>query len=322
MRSIYRRFSGVRVALSCLRSVSTLNSTVCLPLASVRNRALLALIGLATMSAFGWAQTFSSVNGSNAALGGNLVVDDAKMTTITGLAAGAAINVLAYQNGQLLACANVGNADGNGNWSVTGHATLTSVGNREDIWFEGGLCMGNAMIGGMQIADNMYIIFDKPTGLSVVSVSASSPDFCGSSYVVNGVSLRTLTYGPSASIQYQITGGDGSVSAAASLFEPQESINGAPASDIGCDSGSCPTNWQWTPPSAKFASQSGTFYDVPVDWCYNAPFNYANAFGTQAISIKIGNTPYAVRSQTFSVSSSSPGHGTLRNNLGDITLNQ
>jgi hypothetical protein len=84
---------------------------------------------------------------------------------------------------------------------------------------------------------------------------------------------------------------------------------------------SCPTGWLWTPPSAKFASQSGTFYDVPVDWCYSAPFNYPNLF-TQAISIKIGNKPYDVRTQTFNFSSSSPGRGTLSNSLGDITLNQ
>jgi hypothetical protein len=130
--------------------------------------------------------------------------------------------------------------------------------------------------------------------------------------------------GPSASIKYQITGADGSESGTASLFEPQESINGGAAGDIGCDAGNCSaagTNWQWSPPSATFASQSGTFYDVPFSLCSTGAFT-SNNYVTQAISIKIGNNSYSVRSQTWSASSSSAGHGTLSNSLGDVSYSQ
>lgn len=294
-----------------------LNSVIGLFFDSIPNKAVLALVGLAIVSIPGWAQTFSSVNSSNSALGGNLVVGDLKTTTITGATPNAAVTVQAFQNGNDLGTftPTPGTTDQNGNFSVSGHATEGSVGNRTDIW----------SVGGTQIATNMYIIFDKPTSLSVVSVNASNPNTCGSSFIpTGGISYRTLTFGPSASIQYQITGADGSVSGAASLFEPQESINGGAVGDIGCDSGNCSaagTNWQWSPPSAKFASQSGTFYDVPFSLCGNEAFT-ANNYETQAISIKIGNNSYQVRSQTWSAASQSSGHGTLSNSSGDVKYTQ
>ena len=167
-------------------------------------------------------------------------------------------------------------------------------------------------------------LFDKPSRLSVVSANASSPDNCGSSFIpAGGTSNSTLTFGPSASIKYQITGADGSESGTASLFEPQESINGGAAGDIGCTSNcsAARTNWQWTPPSATFASQSGTFYDVPFSVCSDGAFT-ANNYETQAISIKIGNNSYSVRSQTWSAASSSSGQGSLSNSLGDVSYSQ
>jgi hypothetical protein len=297
----------------CQRPGDPVNSVIGIFLDSIPNKAVLALVGLTIVSIPGWAQTFASVNASNSALGGNLVVGDVKLTTITGAAPNASVTVQAYRNGNYLGTGNPGTTNTNGNFSDTGTATEGSEGNRTDIW----------SVGGTQIATNMYIIFDKPTSLSVVSVDASSPDTCGSSYIPpGGISYSTLTYGPSASIEYQISGADGPESAAASLFEPQESINGGTAGDIGCDSGSCPgTNWQWSPPSANFASQNATFYDVPFAFCTNYAFT-ANDYETQAISIKIGNTSYPVRTQTMSASGSSPGHGTLGSSAGDVSYIQ
>ena len=204
---------------------------------SIRGKALWSLIGLALVSAPGWAATFTSVNISNSALGANLVVGDLKTTTITGAAPNASVTVHAFQDGNDLGTFTIGTTDGSGHFTTSAHATESSVGNRTDIW----------SVGGTQIATNMYMIFDKPTGLTVVSANASSPNVCSSFIPTGGIPYSTLTFGPSASIKYQITGADGSESGTASLFEPQESIKRGAAGDIGCDAGNCSaagTNWQ------------------------------------------------------------------------------
>lgn len=178
-----------------------------------------------------------------------------------------------------------------------------------------------------QIATDMCIIFDKPTSPSVISVGASNPDNCGSTYL----RLAGAPYGPSASIQYQIVGADGKVSGAASLFEPQESIAGGAYGDVGCSTtggNSCPSGWLWTPPSSKYATSSGTFSDVPLAFCASGPFNNLHPSG-QSIGILIGNNRYLVRTQSFTTSSASAGHGSFTNSISfpagssaDINYNQ
>jgi hypothetical protein len=160
-----------------------------------------------------------------------------------------------------------------------------------------------------------FEVFDMPSSFTR-SVGASSPDVCGSSYTPpGGVSFSTLTYGPSASVEYQVVGSSGSNETTPDtglniMMEPQESFGGGAYVDIGCSGSGCNSGWLWTPPSSQYASSGGVFYDVPFADCENVPFSNF-AFPTQTIGIKIGNNLYPVGSNSETSSSSSPGQGTF-----------
>lgn len=63
-------------------------------------------------------------------------------------------------------------------------------------------------------------------------------------------------------------------------------------------------------------ASDGTFHDVPFGDCSNGVINVS---ATQNITIIVSGTSYPVRSQTFTVNGQTQGHGTITNNIGDIS---
>lgn len=70
-------------------------------------------------------------------LGEDLVVGDAKTTTITGAAPNAPVTVHAFLNEVDEGTAAVGTTSAQGGFTVTGHATEASIGDHTDIWSVG-----------------------------------------------------------------------------------------------------------------------------------------------------------------------------------------
>ncbi len=63
--------------------------------------------------------------------------------------------------------------------------------------------------------------------------------------------------------------------------------------------------------TSRYTAADGTFHDAPVQLCYIAPFSGKTQ--TQNITVLVGSTSYAVRSQTMTYGSSGFGHGTITN---------
>lgn len=74
-------------------------------------------------------------------------------------------------------------------------------------------------------------------------------------------------------------------------------------SDIGPVSG--------YPTSGKYTASDGTFHDVPLGVCGTGVFGPLTA--TQNITIVVGTNSYPVRSQTWTASGTSAGHGNIKN---------
>jgi len=65
--------------------------------------------------------------------------------------------------------------------------------------------------------------------------------------------------------------------------------------------------------SSATTAADGTFHDVPFGACANGTFNSLTA--TQNITIIIGGTSYAVRGQTWTLTGTALGHGTIKNSI-------
>jgi hypothetical protein len=116
-----------------------------------------------------WGATVTTLNTSNTALGVNLVVGDAKTTTITGAAPNAPVSVHAFNNGADVGSATVGTTNAQGGFTVTGHAVAGSIGSHMDIW----------SVSGAEVGRMEYQVIDKPTSLGVLSVGLA-PVQCAS----------------------------------------------------------------------------------------------------------------------------------------------
>jgi hypothetical protein len=259
------------------------------------------------------AQTLTVTNTNNAAISPSAVVGDPLQVSITG-ATPSALVVLTYSyNGASNQIYNAGYTDGSGNYSESAPVPSSQIGTWAEQWSVGGTNVGPLL---------SFEVFDKPSSLSVVSVAASSPNACGSTY--DGES--TTPYGPSAAVTFQIQGASGSESVPNTglgiMLLPQEQVGSDPVNNVGCTGGGCVSGWLWTPPSALYASSSGQFTDVPISRCLAVAFSNIPDRNSIVTSIKIGNKPYTVRTQYFTSSSSSSGHGSFYNNLGDISYSQ
>jgi hypothetical protein len=66
------------------------------------------------------------------------------------------------------------------------------------------------------------------------------------------------------------------------------------------------------PTSGATTASDGTFHDVPFGVCFQNAFT-ANA--TQNVTMVVGITSYPVRSQNWTVTGTTPGHGTIQNSI-------
>jgi hypothetical protein len=119
-------------------------------------------------------------------------VGDLKTTTITGAAQNSPVTVHAFQNGTDLGTANT---DAQGHFTVSGHATQSSIGDRTDIWSVGGVAVGQVE----------YEVIPPPTSLRVTneSVTNNSP-LCSGNF---GIDVD-ITYKASSAVGDYDTKGD------------------------------------------------------------------------------------------------------------------
>jgi hypothetical protein len=174
------------------------------------------------------AQSITVTNIVNPEISPSAVIGDELQTTITGAAASSPVVLSWTQNG-VPGRVTVGTTTISGNF----YLTTTAVTGNDGAWTE------QWSVGGVNLGPNFPLeIFNKPMILTVVSVGAASPDACGSSYIDDkGNQYSTRTYGPSASILYQIVNVSGTWETVPNsgldiMLVPQE-INGSdPIIDI------------------------------------------------------------------------------------------
>jgi hypothetical protein len=260
------------------------------------------IYGFAILCASSYAQSITVVNTANSAITPSSIVGESVAVQILGAAPNSLVALTYNYNGGAPQVWNAGYTDSNGNWSYSANSPTSQIGTWFEQWSVGGTNIGSTF---------SFEIFDLPSS-ATRSVGSSSPNCCGSSYL----SYRTNTFGPSANVTYQIVGSTGSNETVPNtglgiMMEPEESIGGGAYGDIGCTGSGCPSGWLWTPPSAKYASSTGAFNDVPVAMCSNGAFSGV-AFSTQQFKIKIGNNLYGpIATINIAASSSSAGHGTI-----------
>jgi len=67
------------------------------------------------------------------------------------------------------------------------------------------------------------------------------------------------------------------------------------------------------PSSGATTAADGTFHDVPFGTC--AQFTFSTLTATQNITMILGTTAYPVRSQTWTATGTTTGHGTITNGI-------
>lgn len=145
-----------------------------------------------------------------------------------------------------------------------------------------------------------------PSSLHVVSVTVL-PDGIGPPFGCPG----SFWYGIKVDIKYQVFGSDGSPFQQGGMT-PHET--GTDFTGAALDSNIGPSPGY--PTSTGTTASDGTFHDVPFGICANGAITKT---ATQSITIIMSGTSYPVRSQTFTVNGQSVGHGTISNNIGDIS---
>lgn len=115
------------------------------------------------------------------------------------------------------------------------------------------------------------------------------------------------TYGIMVDIKYQMKNQNGQV------VTTQTGIPMTPYEDVGNYHGNIGPVAGY-PTSSEYAADDGTFHDVPVGLCANYAFQSQTT--PQVISVYIGDNLYQVRGSTrFTVSGTSPGHGSISNGI-------
>jgi hypothetical protein len=266
------------------------------------------------------AQSISVGNVNNSLISPDGVVGDAYQVTITGAARNALVQLNFTHNGSP-GVWYAGFTDDSGYWTNTSApGDSTSIGFWTEQWSVGGVNIG---------PEYDFVIIDQPTSLRVLSVAASSPDSCGNPWFVPA----DHTYGPSATIKYQIVGSTGADLSSVGIrvglipyekntrYNQDGTIHSMDEGNVGTDNPAYSPNlrifadYPWRPPSAQSAASDGTYYDVPVGICANGVFGLFK-YATQAISIIIGLRNYPVGTVDWSGVAITPGHGSLRGTNG------
>jgi hypothetical protein len=142
-----------------------------------------------------------------------------------------------------------------------------------------------------------------PTSLKVLGVTVL-PNGQGLNFGCGGLA----NYGLMVDIEYQVLDQDGVAIKSASMtpHEKGTSFGGKPYdSNIG------PTGFT---NSTLTTTAEGTFHDVPFGACANGAFSSFTRTQTITMILPDGSAP-AVRSQTFTLTGQTAGHGTLKNSI-------
>ena len=169
-----------------------------------------------------------------------------------------------------------------------------------------GLANGNVFIsaGGYCAYDpeeeELPITVQVPTSLSVLSVTVL-PNGQGLNFGCSGLA----NYGVKVDTKYQVLDQNGNAIASANMTPSEQGTDAGGQLYSGNIGPSGFTN-------STLTAADGTFHDVPFGICANRAFSSATI--TQNISIVMpdGSTP-AVRSQTFTLTGKTAGHGTISN---------
>ncbi|HXM46737.1 MAG TPA: IPT/TIG domain-containing protein [Pyrinomonadaceae bacterium] len=157
-------------------------------------------------------------------------------------------------------------------------------------------------------SNSLNFFVQVPTGLSVVGITVISSSPVHSCWVClpgNDTGIQIAT-------QYQVMDqhGDPILSSA---MAPEETLKNLviggvarpdPAPGFTNLGGSCY-------PTDTTTDANGRFLDAPFGWC--APYSTSSLSVDQAIRMSVGSSHYTVRMQSFTGTSSGPGHGTISN---------
>ncbi len=146
-----------------------------------------------------------------------------------------------------------------------------------------------------QPSNSLNFFVQKPATLSVISpinVIANG---------ANGGCIDGTFYGIRIDVKYQVMDQDTPAVAIQSAdMVPQESINGTAYVNIGPDAVM----------TSQFTDADGTYHDAPVGTCSISSFSQPF---TQVVRIGTNGTNYSVRTNSFTVSGSTAGHGSITN---------
>ncbi len=142
-----------------------------------------------------------------------------------------------------------------------------------------------------QTSNSKSFFVQIPTSLSVLSVST----------IGNGASggCNVTDYGIHVDVRYQVRDQNTTAIQSAAMI-PQESVNGSGWGDIGPNMGM----------ATEFTDSDGTYHDAPVGICAVVGFSTTV---TQAVRMEITGSFYNVRTNSFTIIGSSPGHGSISN---------
>ncbi len=146
---------------------------------------------------------------------------------------------------------------------------------------------------GGQTSNSKTFFVQVPTSLGVLSVSTIATG-------ANGGCTTAQNYGIHIDARYRVKDQNGSAIQSAAMA-PQESVNNSAWGDIG------PNAVMTT----AFTNSDGTHDDAPVGVCSASSFS--NVIETQAVRMDVNGGYYNVRTNSFTISGSSSGHGSISN---------
>jgi hypothetical protein len=193
------------------------------------------------------------------------------------------------------------------NPSVSSSTQITATFTPTNSSSAGGNQAVTVTVGGQ--ASNSKNFFDQvPTALQVVgtpaTIATGSPGGCTTSQ----------NFGIKIDIQCQVLDQESPAQAIQSNgMTPYEKDTFAMGSSSGDTCADSPVA-----DCTLTTASSGTYHDAPVGACSSATLNYSEI---QAISMIVGSTNYAVRTNNLTVTSSSSGHGSLTNG-SDINVSR
>lgn len=199
---------------------------------------------------------------------------------------------------------NVATSQGSGSFTGVSPGSFDAYAS-VDLPYGNADCIGSTACPTQNWVESAFGLIQKPTSLRFISVSVL-PDGTFGAVGCPGSAFSGIM----VDIKYQVLDQQTPPQPIpASNMTPHEQgthFDGSPLnSNIGPKSG--------YPTSSATTAADGTFHDVPFGACANTTFSSLSA--TQNITMILGTTSYAVRSQNWTVTGTTAGHGTIQNGI-------